>query len=436
MRLAIVKTPTAFYSAFNSLTNNRVLGPVKGMTTQLKRRGRKEKPHQRPDGTYVNGLRKRPDGRWVIIATGKMFTEPNEEKAIEKFYQLQPSSEPAVAVIKRLSGDAIHFNDKKQMWHYFADELQANPKRVAELTGLPTLQWFKSYHAPEDLPTLKEIKANWKTHAKCASGQVKKVTRAWEDFEKTTGIKGVDEITAAIAVKFQDDVHGRGLAGKQQQHIFTGIRRMLSFARSRAMAVDAMTKALGYLKLMAPSESTKNIDPQPISVADWKALLEVATGEDRAMLLMMLNAALYAGEVTRVAWDEIKDNTFVSRRKKKGEFIRCATLWPETVEALNALDRSGPNVFTALGGRSKGNRLKKDGAFNRFRALRKAAKLPNVQASHLRDGAYSAAVAANITLPLCQLLAGHATGMSDNYVLGSPEMVAPACEAVRKKYMS
>jgi hypothetical protein len=65
------------------------------MKTETKsKRGRKEKPYQQANGQYVNGLRRRPDGRWVVISTGKMFTEADETKAIERFYRLMGEKEP------------------------------------------------------------------------------------------------------------------------------------------------------------------------------------------------------------------------------------------------------------------------------------------------------------------------------------------------------
>jgi integrase len=121
--------------------------------------------------------------------------------------------------------------------------------------------------------------------------------------------------------------------------------------------------------------------PEPIKVANWKKLLEKARGEDRAMILCMLNFCMYAGEVVSVKWAELdfNENTMVSRRKKRGEFIKVATLWPETVKALNVLDRSrGPYVFMASGGAAKGNPLRKEGACNRLHELINEAELVGV----------------------------------------------------------
>jgi hypothetical protein len=55
------------------------------------------------------------------------------------------------------------------------------------------------------------------------------------------------------------------------------------------------------------------------------------------------------------------------------------------------MDRTkGPHIFGAI----TGEPLKKDGAFARSRKLAGRANAAQVKASHLRDGAYTAAVAA------------------------------------------
>jgi integrase len=397
-------------------------------------------------GKPVVGLARRPsDQRWRVIETGYTFTEPDEFLAIAKFERLTAKSLPITIGDKKttITYNAIeledflrHLNEKNDapFWRRVTHELTTRPKYAAERTGIEKLAYINDLKPPEPSAKLAKLKEIWNAHAKCSKGQKAKVSRSWDDFIETTGITTVAEITAPLCVGYQDHVHGRALAGKQQQHLFSSIKTLLNFCKKRAIAVKEISSALDCLRLMQPDASTKSIDPKPISVADWKALYAKATGDDKAMILLMLNACMYAGEVITLEWNDITDSDcLVGRRKKTGEFLRVAKLWPETIRALKAMDRTkGPYIFRAV----TGNPLKKDGAFARFRKLAKNAKLKGVTPSHLRDGAYTAAVAANVTLPLCQLLAGHATGMSDNYVLGNPSMVTPACEAIRKHYFA
>ncbi|MEX2671608.1 MAG: hypothetical protein WD294_05800, partial [Phycisphaeraceae bacterium] len=49
------------------------------------KRGRPRKPHKASWGEYINGLRRRNDGRWIIVETGKTFVESDERRAVTRF---------------------------------------------------------------------------------------------------------------------------------------------------------------------------------------------------------------------------------------------------------------------------------------------------------------------------------------------------------------
>jgi integrase len=459
--------------AGNYLTIPGVSVAVFCMTTPAKRRGRKAKPF-RFEGKYINGLRKRPsDGRWEL-SDGRTFTEPDERRAVERFRKMvgatdlesleaalttshsRTTTEVKAVSIERVRKAAAKIakgfgNDNegwmympdpsKDIWLWFADQIHKRKEYVAEKCGMEQLGYLDKVQAPEPLPSLAALEETWKAHAKCTKRQKAKVTKAWKDFVATTGIKAIDEITATVAVAYADNLHGRDISGKHQQHLLDGIKRMLSFSKSRAIAVKPIAAAMEYLKLMQPNAPTHNLEPTPISVGDWKRLLSVANGMDKAMILLMLNACLYAGEVIVLQWDDISEGNLIGRRRKQGEFIRVATLWDETKAALDELSRKGPFILRS----ATGTQLKSNGAFIRFRKLVVKAKkeaaedhatMNDVKPSHLRDAAYTTAVAANVSFPLCQLLAGHSSGMADHYVQASPSIVAPACKAIHSKYFA
>lgn len=106
-------------------------------------------------------------------------------------------------------------------------------------------------------------------------------------------------------------------------------------------------------------------------------------------------------------------------------------LWPETVAELRRLPRKGPYVFTS----GHGTRYNKNTRVNDFREFRRAAgPADHVTFDTLRDGAYTAARQGTSDERLAKLLAGHAAGLRDNYVLRDPAFVRPACEAVYAAY--
>jgi integrase len=429
---------------------------MKGMNTIKRKVGRKPQNYVTSSNETINGLMRQPDGRWKIIATGQRFTEPDENLAIAHFYRLTGQG------LARLNGYVVMhagdenwpefdsatsvritcYNEDQQwaevnvpeafIWAHVRKELLRNPIYVAERVGIEQLGYLSKLDVPEKVPSLDDIEAAWKDHAKCAVEQVRKVLRGWQDFRKTTKITKIEDVTPSVVVAYQDDVHGRNLSGKQQQHIFNSIRRIISFAKGRAMAITVMAKVHSFLSILKPSESATTLDPKPIEIAEFNAILAKATGEDRAMILLMLNAALYIKEAIRLEWIDIKDGCLVTRRMKTGECIRVAVLWPETLEALAQVQRVGPHIFRNY----TGKRLGISGAQMRFNNLTDLACVPHVTASQLRDGSYTACVQANVTSDLCKLLVGHRSGMADHYVQRNPKMVAPACEAIYQHYFA
>jgi integrase len=424
-------------------------------TTQAKR-GRKPRPYVCPwNNETIDGLRRRPsDGRWET-ADGRTFVEPDERLAVARYLKMTKRG-PEMAVVlpvhdeqrPQLSDDqpqqAAHvlFEDSEDGYceigvplavvcAWIRDQLVTRPQWLAQHVGIEQLGYLSDVKAPEVLPTFAALEQAWKDHSSAGAEQRRKVLHAWSDFVATAKVQGLSDITPQAVIAFRDVVYARKLSGKSQANLYSRIRRLISFAKSRAMAVDACAKALVSLELLTPSDSTVALDPKPIEAADYQAMLRSAEGDDKAMLLLMLNCAMYLQEVCNLRWSDLKDNgCLVTHRKKTGKCVRVAVLWPETLQALMKMERRGEWIFRSYTGAQLGIK----GAEKRFRALRDAAGVPHVTSSMLRDGAYTAAVDANVTADLCKLLTGHRCGISDHYVMRKPSMVAPACDAIRAAY--
>jgi integrase len=181
--------------------------------------------------------------------------------------------------------------------------------------------------------------------------------------------------------------------------------------------------------LVPPKKSA--MDPKPISREDFHNLLVAADDQMKAMLMLGLNTCCYGGEVAALNWSDLDldKGTLVTARNKTN-VVRVATLWARTVAALARLDRQTDALFLTEAG-TQANYLS---VYRLFKITRKAAGLETIQFSHIRDGAYTAAVEAGVDLNTCRLLAGHATGISDHYVRRGPRMVAAACEAIEQAY--
>jgi integrase len=426
-----------------------------------KKRGRKPKPYVCPwNNKTIDGLRRRPsDGRWEL-ADGRTFVEPDERKAVDRFREMTggvfPEDDERLTTLLQAHAKSSNANEtslrkrtgitpsgddnsslvvipsKLPLWEYVAFEIRKRPIWVAEQTGIEWIGYGPTLKLPEPLPTLKHLETVWEEHCDASDEQRRKVLHDWRDFVKTTGIESLSDITPQLVISYRDAIYARKMSGSSQRNVFTRVRRLVSFAKSRALAMEACSKALDALSLLVPSATVISLDPKPIDPADFKALLGKAEGDDKAMLLLMLNCAMYLAEVIRLEWSEIKNGCIITHRAKTGACVRVAVLWPETLAALAKVKRKGDYIFYAYHGAPLGVK----GAELRFRTLREAAKVEHVTSSQMRDGAYTAAVEAGVTSDICRVLVGHRSGMLDHYVKRAPKQVAPACEAIRARYLA
>ncbi|MFP4224670.1 MAG: tyrosine-type recombinase/integrase [Phycisphaeraceae bacterium] len=213
---------------------------------------------------------------------------------------------------------------------------------------------------------------------------------------------------------------------------------MINFAKKRGVHPDDTRHALDCCAVLTSPQLKNRRDPQPISREHFTRLLESAPNPRmKAWLLCMLNLCMYPGEALNLDWDEIdlKKKTVVTERSKT-HVIRVGVLWDRTIDALKAIRPTRrPQPGTPVFRSQQGTRWRPQTANAQFRALREAAGVPErVKAEQCRDGAYTAAVAAGVDLTQAQLLAGHATGISDYYAQRRPKTVEPATKAIERAY--
>jgi len=411
--------------------------------------GRKQRHHIAADGNPIVGLSKQPDGRWRVIGTSIRFSEPDEAKAIAKFRELKNPDikakyERPTNVLRDpgiFSSDTqwIELNrgfavfHEKRFFAWIGEQIRTKPQWMAEQTGVERLAYLPLAKPQQPLPKPAELRSLFETHYKKSVEQKKKVLKAWDYFVEEIELKTLDEIDPELVVAFRDTLH-EAYGPKTQSHVIGGIRRVFTLAKGRAVAVDAITRIQGYIapELLHPSEETVVSNPKPVDVDDFHKLLDAAVDpQDRAMVLLMLNAALYVKEVIGLRWDEINNDCLLTRRNKTGRQLRAAVLWPETIEALNALPHNRDEIFVSYAGEA----LKQCGGHRRFMRIAKKAEVA-VTGSQLRDGAYTEAVAANIQSQLSNIFVGHSSGMDDRYVLRNPKIVKPCCDAVYAAYFA
>ena len=77
------------------------------MKSQNAKPGRPRKPYRASWGEHINGLRKRSDGRWVIVDTGKTFAEPDERRAVARFHLWEAEQQGESVLDLEVSMDAF-----------------------------------------------------------------------------------------------------------------------------------------------------------------------------------------------------------------------------------------------------------------------------------------------------------------------------------------
>lgn len=450
--------------------------------TTKRKSGRPIAYYRTAGGDRIDGLNRKADGRWVISATGKCFTEPEERLAIIRFRQLtgvssikqvisQPGpiftrgkpKRPAKGMVLSRVGPGLGTEalvktpdgfvptgpksgiesmpidlDCPEVWAFVRQQILERPKYVAAQVGIEQIGYLKDLKEPVKAASLEELGLAYFEHCELSPNELSRSKTFWAEFDKVAKAKGVttiDGIDHEFAQKYETNIEGKKLAPKSRLHRYRKVRGILHFNIKRGNSIDHCRKALDALAMLEVKDAHP-LDPTPISPKDFRAIHSEAIKADdatfAALLLLSLNAALYGGEAAAVRWDEIdfKTGGFVSRRSKTG-VSRIAVLWPETLAAVKALphDRD-EEVFC-----TKVRSYTVHSVGDKFEKYRDAAEVDKaVTFSWIRDAAYSTAMQAT-DFTKAELLAGHRLpGTADAYLRRNPQLVATACEAIRKAY--
>jgi integrase len=432
------------------------------MSGTTRKRGRKTEHYRTGWGEVVNGLARRPsDGRWRIIGTKTTYTELDERLAVHRFKMWQakqteervalPIAEmhdvhkigPAVRKARRqaieimipldhtapLTVSRVVFGD--EIWPWLRQMILERPEHVAERTGIAEIGYLVELPRPKPSPTLQEIGRLYFDKASITKHERQKSRKFWDEFIDVVGIKTVKEMTAERTSEYLDHVFAAGQSATYVKHRFGKVKTILQFALRRGIAPQEIRNALDACAvLIAPKATT--LDPHPITRDHFHRLLNAADPQMKTMLLLALNACLYAKETCDLRWTDLDlKNGFLLADRGKTGVCRVAVLWRRTIEALQGLPQHLQSPFVSTqGGPHNANTLTKA-----FRRLRIQAEVPQeVTFGNIRDAAYTTAVQAGVQFQTVQMLAGHRNGMSDHYVKRSAFQVADACKAIEKYY--
>lgn len=447
------------------------------MSNTASKRGRKRKPFVTSWGEAINGLYHRPDGRWKVVDTGYLFTESDEREAVRRFLQLtqptgktldlpvDPAKEEPAENLAQLRGNIVPpsllvpppskqlpiqigmdengnvtFSRQVDELAFYAavrNVLLEKREYVAKMTGIEKLVWLDGIEKPKPSPTLAAVGKAYFDRNDVSEKELQKCEASWKLFKRVTGAETLKDLTPESVAKYGQHVEKLGLAPKSVAHHYNRMKTVLGNFLHTGKDIDATRRALDCCQVLK-TPSAVSLDPHPIARSVFTKLLDVATAEEKALLLVALNCCFYPIDIARLEWDHLDLERGVFHQKRgKTKVARAAVLMGRTLEALKEVPRCEDDnrVFhTALSGRPKSHT---DNTTRKlFASLRKRAGLgDDIQFADIRDGSFTAAVAGEgVEFQHARVLAGHRSGIADAYVLRNPAMTRKACEAVEKHY--
>jgi integrase len=441
------------------------------MLRSTAKKGRPQASHRTSWGERIDGLSRLADGRWKVSGpTPIKFTEPDERLAVARFQQIMAernsksnigtvqvhmtAEDAMIDMLSRakeaggVSTDVTRPKDgpkgvwavsdetlSTKQWAWLRHQIIKRPKWVAERIGIEKIGWLSDLQEPVASPTLKEVGDLYANKLGLSANEACRSKLFWKEFSKAVAVKTIREIKHEQVAAYEKVVQGGNYAPKSILHRYRKVRTILAYSIKRGRGTEDCRRALDVTAMLEVKNHTP-LDPKPIGVDDFNAIhrAAVSAGDKTfaAMLLVALNAAMYAGEVSALKWDEIdlKTRELVTRRPKTG-VSRVAMLWPETVKAIRELPRINESVFN-----TKVRSYTVFSAMDSWRKYRKAADLKEeLVFGQVRDAAFT--IACRSGLDQARVLAGHRLpGASDHYVRRNPAFVAAACNAIRAAFMA
>ena len=400
------------------------------------------------DGTEVAGLYRKPGtNTYRVKATGQEFTEHDERMAVIRFRKLTANAADVVTLPGNpipLGHSSIIYEpqhvagevrvDSVEFWQHVRETLLSRPFYVAERTGLPQLASFHDLNIPGPSIKLTDLLDLYATKT-VKRETARKTVVAVKELMAVTGATTLRELTTEALRAYKKQLRESGRGTESMHGRFRRVKAVISYGKEDGLNTTEIDACLSRCKLLnVPKVERKKAQPNPILPEQFRALLAGASDELRAVLLLSLNCCLYLSECLAVEWKELdlRGGFYVSERSKTG-VVRAATLWPETVAALQALPRRGqsPYVWTS----NRGGRYNVNSYRDKFNRLCDAVGV-NVEFNSLRDGAYTAACAEGVEFHLAQILAGHEfIGQSNDYIQRSPRQTKPATDAIYSHYV-
>jgi integrase len=436
-------------------------------------RGRPAHDYKSKTFGTIEGLTKLSSGRWKIRSTGHRFRSTDEAKAIEYFNEKTGRSNVIVIGGAAAAEDAPHLDvrgvsdagdvqtkqvvrrdvsqvfgaamEERTAYLWFRQQLLDDPRRVAAMTGLPSLaNWRKFDQYEEETSKLSSLWPLYKAHTEAkAPKTIAKTKKAWDRFVASVDVIRCDDVTDDLLLRYSHQISGdTTLKSKTQALEFSKVKAVVNVAAENGAKVGTLPSRLKLKLKTKTRDGEEDSLPAPMSKKTFRTLLNSTDDlKMRVLLLMGLNCAMYIAEVCDVKWKhvDLERGTLVMRRGKT-KIMRAAVLWPETVAALKAWKAQktrGEYVLTSQRG-TKYNEESCRKWYGEYRDRLKMDREKDNDFNSLRDAAATAS-SGKVLLQQTQVLCGHKVtknGLTDKYIARHPEYVADACRVIHEAFMA
>ena len=333
-------------------------------------------------------------------------------------------------------------------WSMVRKAITQDPALAAEKTGLP-LDRLHRFKEPEPSLELRVLFDTFMKRPKEISRQSRSdYRRYWDTFVSCVGAKTIADLTPEAISRYAKTILRPYFDATKShawvQNQFIAVRQIVRWALKMGEDADNAQRALTLFQMLEIPQDEGEHNPQPISREHFQSWYSACDTKHKGILLTMLNAAMRQTDISRLRFFnpdgsrqvDLESGLIVTRRRKTGNVVRCCCLWDRTLRSIAEWREGKPPgewVFeNEMGSQSSALRIAE-----KLREYRDKAGLPkSVKIAHIRDGAYTACVAAGIDLVSVKILCGHKVGIPDAYVQRGPRMVEAACKAIEQAYFS
>ena len=381
------------------------------------------------------------NGRTLIPVRIPDPTEPAKVRLGKLPEPALPDGPFPASDVGKVRTTAYSMLDEGALYDWAGQAIRADKVKFAQRTGIAAIAWIDDIKPPEPSPSLRQIgKLYFDKRKKLSEHWGRKQQLFWNQFVDVVGNRTVRDVTADDIRRYHDAVWDE----------FERESRSPTFVAHRLQAVRTILRhalkqgcdAVNVRRLLDLAErfeypKKNGVDPRPISLDDFRQLLEASSVKWKALLLLSLNAALYPSEAAAVMKKHVDLDTGTLRMLRgKTSVPRVACLWPRTVTAIREHQQAKPHQSEYLFVNMNGSPYNANHITRNFRRIRSKAGLPeNVTFEQIRDAAVTAAAEAGCELTAVQALAGHRTpGITDAYLLRRPDLTRRACELIETAF--